>query len=149
MACPFIFPHSLSLHTFALAVKKYNTLLQLSSLNFYQLWIPCSSLQASLLQFQSFLKKMGQPRPLFHLFSSFQTHITNLTANRYVKKCPSSIWCRDSNSQTFEHESLPIPLDQGSCPTGSISLRDCTYKKLQKCDKIIKLQSHLLTTRRY
>ena len=25
---------------------------------------------------------MGQPRPLFHLFSSFQTHITNFTTNR-------------------------------------------------------------------
>ena len=35
-------------------------------------------------------KKMGQPRPLFHLFSSFQTNITNFTTNMYVKKYPSS-----------------------------------------------------------
>ena len=28
---------------------------------------------------------MGQPRPLFHLFLSFHTNITNFTANRYVK----------------------------------------------------------------
>ena len=31
---------------------------------------------------------MGQPRPLIHIFSSFQTHITNFTIKRYVKKCP-------------------------------------------------------------
>ena len=29
--------------------------------------------------------KMDQPRPLFHLCSSFQTHFTNFTTNRYVK----------------------------------------------------------------
>ena len=36
-------------------------------------------------QSRSFLKR-GQPRHLFHLFSSFQTQITNFTTNRYVKK---------------------------------------------------------------
>ena len=29
-------------------------------------------------------KFMGQPRPLFHLFSSFQIHITKFSTNRYV-----------------------------------------------------------------
>ena len=28
---------------------------------------------------------MGQPWPLFNLFLSFQTHITNFTTNRYMK----------------------------------------------------------------
>ena len=56
---------------------------------------------------------MGQPGPLFHLFSSFQTHITNITTNRYVKKCPSSIRCWDSNSRPLEHESLPITTRPG------------------------------------
>ena len=56
---------------------------------------------------------MGQLRPLFHLFLSFQTHITNFTTNRCVKKCPSSIWCRYSHSQPLEHES---PQDQCSRP---------------------------------
>ena len=31
---------------------------------------------------RSFFKKMGQPRPLFNLFSPFQTHISNFTTNR-------------------------------------------------------------------
>ena len=60
---------------------------------------------------------MGQSRPLFHLFSSFQTHITNFTTNRYVKKYPSSIQCQDSNLRPLEHQPSPItthPLDQGS-----------------------------------
>ena len=45
-----------------------------------------------------FFVKMGQPRPLFHLFTCFQKHITNFTTNMHVKKCPSSIQCPDSNS---------------------------------------------------
>ena len=32
-----------------------------------------------------FFFKMGQPRPLFHLFSSFQTHITIFTTNKCEK----------------------------------------------------------------
>ena len=48
--------------------------------------------------------KMGQPRPLFNLFSSFQTNITNVTAN---------IRWRDSNSQPLEHESPPITTRPG------------------------------------
>ena len=50
---------------------------------------------------------MGQPRPLFNLFSSFQTHITIFTTNK-CEKCTSSIQYRDSNSQPLEHESHPI-----------------------------------------
>ena len=41
---------------------------------------------------------MGHARPLFRLFSSFQTNITN------VKICPSSMRCWDSNSRPSEHE---------------------------------------------
>ena len=61
--------------------------------------------------FQAFVK-MGQPRPLFHLSSSFQTHIIICTTNK-CEKCPSSIWCQESNSQPLEL--LPLPLDQGFC----------------------------------
>ena len=50
--------------------------------------------------------KAVHPRPLFNLFSSFQTQITNFTTNGNVNKCPSSIWCWDSNSQPLEHELL-------------------------------------------
>ena len=52
----------------------------------------------------------------FHLFSSFHTHISNFTTNK-CEKCPSSIWCRDSNSRPFEHESPPITTRAGLPPT--------------------------------
>ena len=43
---------------------------------------------------------MGQPRPLFHLFLFFQPHYKFY--KKYVcEKCPSSIWCRDSNSRPW------------------------------------------------
>ena len=38
------------------------------------------------LQFNCFLTKIGHPRPLFHLFSSFQTNTTILTTNK-CEKC--------------------------------------------------------------
>ena len=43
-------------------------------------------------------KKMGQPRPLFRLFLSFQTNITILTTNK-CEKCPTSIQRWDLNLQ--------------------------------------------------
>ena len=54
--------------------------------------------------------------PLFRLFLSLQTHITNFTTNTYVKKCPSSIRCWDSNSWPLEHESPPITTRPGLLP---------------------------------
>ena len=58
---------------------------------------------------------MGLPRPLLHLFSSFQTHITNFTTNK-CEKCPSSTRCRDSNPQPPEREPLPITTRPGLLP---------------------------------
>ena len=62
-----------------------------------------------------FFKNMGQPRPLFHLFSSFQINITIFlifTTNK-CEKFPSSIWCRDWNSQPLAHESPTITTKTG------------------------------------
>ena len=59
--------------------------------------------------------KMGRPRPLFNLFSSFQTNITILQQIN-VKKCPSSIQCWDSNPRPLEHESPPITTRPGLLP---------------------------------
>ena len=56
---------------------------------------------------------MGHSRPLSNLFSSFQTIITTFTTNT-CDKCPSSLRCQYSNPWGTEHESPPIPLDQGS-----------------------------------
>ena len=51
-----------------------------------------------------FLLKMGHPRPLFRLFSSFQTNNTILTSNK-CENCPSSIQRRDLNSQPSDYKS--------------------------------------------
>ena len=56
---------------------------------------------------------LGQPRPLFYLFSSFQTHIITIFTTNKREKCPSSIRCRDSNSRPLEHESSPITTRPG------------------------------------
>ena len=54
-----------------------------------------------------FKKKNGSTPAFFHLFLSFQTHIT-IFQQINLKKCPSSIQCQDSNSRPLEHESPPI-----------------------------------------
>ena len=58
---------------------------------------------------------MGHPRSLFRLFSSNPTNITILL-QIYVKKCPSSIQCRDSNQWPSGHESPPITTRPGLLP---------------------------------
>ena len=62
---------------------------------------------------------MGQPRPFFVYFWSFQTNYTLFTANQCEKmsKCPSSVWqCMDSNPQPYKHESSPITTRPGLPP---------------------------------
>ena len=57
---------------------------------------------------------MGQPRPLFRLFSVFSNKHYIFTTN-ICEKCPSSIWCRDSNPRPFVHEP-PITIGPGLLP---------------------------------
>ena len=64
--------------------------------------------------------KMGQPRPLFGLFSVFSSKHYNFLQQIYVKKCPSSIRCRDSNPRPSECESLPITTRPGLPPNNII-----------------------------
>ena len=64
---------------------------------------------------KKFFFKWANPGLFFVYFRSFQTNITILQ-QIYVKKCPSSIRCWDSNPQPLERESLPFTLDQGSRP---------------------------------
>ena len=59
-----------------------------------------------LFRFCIFLK-MGQPRPLIIYFWSFQTNIITILATNICEKCPSSIWCWDSNPLPLEHGLLP------------------------------------------
>ena len=63
----------------------------------------------------SYFLNMGQPRPLFHLFSSFQTNITIFTTNK-CEKSPSSMWHRDLNPWHLEHEPPPITTRPGLPP---------------------------------
>ena len=58
---------------------------------------------------------MGLPRPRFHSFSCFQTNITIFTTN-VCEKCPSNIWCWDSNAPSSEYESPPITTRLGILP---------------------------------
>ena len=57
---------------------------------------------------------MAHTRPLFHLFTWFQT--LKFLQQINVKKCPSSRRCWDSNPQPLEQESLPITTRPGLPP---------------------------------
>ena len=61
---------------------------------------------------------MGHPRPLYHLFSYYQTNFRSLTTIVCGKiLCPSGIRRRDSNPQPLEHESTPITTKPGLPPS--------------------------------
>ena len=51
----------------------------------------------------------GPTQPSFIIFRSFQTNIIQFLQQKYVKKCSSSIRCRDSNPRPPEHQSPSIP----------------------------------------
>ena len=78
----------------------------------------------------SLFLKMGQPRPLFHLFSVFsnqhQYRFYNKSKWKYV--IPSSIWRWDLNPWTFEYESSPIttkPGPQSKSYSGYLEHNNC------------------------
>ena len=73
----------------------------------------CHNPFPSIRTYVDFYKKMGQPRPLFRLFK--QTLQFSLQIK--VKKCPSSIWHQDSNSQPSDNESPPLTTRPGLLPT--------------------------------
>ena len=54
---------------------------------------------------------MGQPQPLFRLFSNLFKQALHFLQQIYVKK-----WCRDSNPRPLERESLPITTRPGLPP---------------------------------
>ena len=84
-----------------------------------------------------FFYEMGLPRPLFYLFSSFQTQITIFTTNK-CEKCPSSIQCQDLNSRPLEHDSPPITTRPGLPPALLFICRkrpfyQFSYSQCQNC----------------
>ena len=85
-------------------------------INIYKFDLPCR-LQVYEMYFKTFFSfKMGQPRPLFVYFRSFSNKHYKFLQQIYVKKCPSSIRCRDLNPRPLEHESLPITTRPGLPP---------------------------------
>ena len=67
--------------------------------------------------FVYFFKKICQSRHLFRLFSVFSNKHYKFLQQIYVKNCPSSIWCWDSNKRPLERESSPITTRPGLPPT--------------------------------
>ena len=73
--------------------------------------------------------KLCHPRPLFVYFRLFKQTIQFLQQIN-VKKCPSSIWCWDSNPRPSEHESPPITTRPGLPPKNGASWMVVTDNKL-------------------
>ena len=59
-----------------------------------------------------FLKKWANPGLFLFIFGLFKKNYKFLQ-QIYVKECPSSIWCRDSNPRPLERESPPITIRPG------------------------------------
>ena len=73
--------------------------------------------QSSIADSCFFLKNGPTPASFIIYFWSFQTNIiTTIFTTNICEKCPSSIWCQDSNPQHSEHESPPITTRQGIFP---------------------------------
>ena len=66
--------------------------------------------------------KMDQPRSLFLLFLVFLYKNFKFLHQIYVKKCPSSIRCWDSNPRPSEHESPSITTRPGLPPLSLLRL---------------------------
>ena len=72
----------------------------------------------ALLKVQAVFFKMGQPRPLFVYFRSFQTINRIFTTNQCEKCQCIQFRLQDSNPRPFEHESSPITTRPGLLPQG-------------------------------
>ena len=69
---------------------------------------------------------MGQPRPLLlFIFDLFKQILLQFLQQLYVKKCPSSIQCQDSNPRPLEHESH----SHNDWTGAPIQLRLCVVKR--------------------
>ena len=65
---------------------------------------------------------MGLIRPLINLFSACFKQTIQILQQINVKKCPSSIWCRDSNSQPSDYESTLLTTRPGLSNLTPLSL---------------------------
>ena len=81
---------------------------------------------------------MGQPQPLFHLFSSFQANITIFTTTE-CGNCPFNNQWRDSNPHPLEHESPPITTRPGLLPNIYFFIDQPTLLKNNKTLSLLSL----------
>ena len=72
----------------------------------------------------NFLKNGPTPATFSFIFGLFKQTLQFLQ-QIYVKKCPSSIQCRDLNPRRSEHESFPITTRPGLPPKFTISSFKC------------------------
>ena len=79
----------------------------------------------ALLKVQAVFFKMGQPRPLFVYFRSFQTINRIFTTNQCEKCQCIQFRLQDSNPRPFEHESSPITTRPGLPPWCRPSCHRC------------------------
>ena len=90
-----------------------------------------------------FLKKWANPCLFFCLFSVFSDKHFKFLQQIYVKKCPSRIWCRDSNPRPLECESPPITTRPG-LPSKDIFLTTISpiaNNTIPQCDTYPKSQA--------
>ena len=67
------------------------------------------------------LKNWATPTSFIVYFWSFQINIVTIFTTNICEKCPSSIWCRDSNPRPLERESTPVTTKPGLPPRSSTS----------------------------
>ena len=91
----------------SISVLRYNAMREL-----------CDFLFTCITNYNVFFEKNGPTSASFEFIFVFSNTHYNFTTNRYEKICPSSIQCKDSNSQPLEHESPPITTRQGLPPNG-------------------------------
>ena len=105
-------------------------------INIYKFDLPCR-LQVYEMYFKTFFSfKMGQPRPLFVYFRSFSNKHYKFLQQIDVKKCPSSIQCRDSNPRPLECESPPKTTRPGLPSLHFICLSTILWRCSKLCSVI-------------
>ena len=81
-------------------------------LQFYKFWLNCIT---TTYKYHHYFFKNGPSPASFPFSFAFPNNFTIFTTNK-CEKCPSILWCRDSNPRPSEKSLLPQPLDQGFRP---------------------------------
>ena len=72
-------------------------------------------------KFYFFFNNGPTPASFIGYFLPFQANIISIFITNICEKCPSSIWCRDSNPRPLERESTPVTTKPGLPPRSSTS----------------------------